>query len=136
MKTVYTQQQNRIAFSDLDLNFNILKSSKNLDINYNDDAIKQSVKNLILTRHYEKPFHSNIGSSIYSLLFEQMTVATASIIEAEINSVLTKYEPRITLSGIIVKPDYDNHIYDIQIEYYIVGQTTPVSITVFLEKLR
>jgi phage baseplate assembly protein W len=65
-----------------------------------------------------------------------MTVATASIIEAEINSVLTKYEPRITLSGIIVKPDYDNHIYDIQIESYIVGQTTPVSITVFLEKLR
>lgn len=136
MKTVYTQQQNRIAFSDLDLNFNILKSSKNLDISYNDDAIKQSVQNLILTRHYEKPFHPNIGSSIYSLLFEQMTVATASLIEAEINSVLTKFEPRINLSGITVNPDYDNQYYEITIEYYIVGQTTPVSINMFLEKLR
>lgn len=136
MKTVYTQQQNRIAFSDLDLNFNILKSSKNLDISYNDDAIKQSVQNLILTRHYEKPFHPNIGSIIYSLLFEQMTIATASLIEAEINSVLNKFEPRINLSGITVNPDYDNQYYEITIEYYIVGQTTPVSINMFLEKLR
>lgn len=135
MQTIHSQKEN-ITFSDLDLNFIVLKNSKDLNINYNEMAIKKSVENLILTKHYEKPFHSNIGCSVYSILFEPMTIATANLLESEINSVLSRFEPRINLSGIEVTPNYEEQSYKININYYIVGKTTPSSATIMLERIR
>ena len=111
-------------------------TKKDLMVSTNENAIKRAVKNLILTQHYESPFHSELGSNVYTILFEPLSAVMGYFIENEIYNLLNNFEPRIKLSGIDVFVDYDNGGYQLKITYYIVGQTNPVSVSMFLEKTR
>lgn len=123
-------------YKDLDLNFNIHPVRKDVNKTTGDMAVINSVKNLVLTNHYEKHFHPEIGSNIQKLLFEQMDNITASAIEREIVQTLSNFEPRVSLSRISVSPDFDNNAYSIGMEFYILNRTDPISINFLLERVR
>jgi len=82
MATV-TIKTNR-TFSDLDLNFKLHPVKKDINIHLNELAITNSIKNLVLTNHYERPFQPNVGSNIRRLLFDNLDSITAANIEREI----------------------------------------------------
>ena len=92
-------------YSDLDLFFG-RKSASN-DINKVNDiqAVKRSVRNLILTNHYEKPFHPEIGSGVRDVLFENMTPTTAHILTRKIEMVIENFEPRARLISVAAIPN-------------------------------
>ena len=69
------------SFKDLDLNFTIHPIRKDINTHKNEYAIINSVKNLVLTNHYERPFQPEIGSNIRRLLFENVDAITAAQIE-------------------------------------------------------
>jgi phage baseplate assembly protein W len=83
-------------FSDLNLKMPIHPGKKDIIPITDIDAIKQSVRNLILTNRGEKPFRNDIGGDVTGLLFENFSTYTAIDIKLQVEEVLTKYEPRIT----------------------------------------
>ena len=123
-------------YKDLDLNFTIHPVRKDVSKTIGDMAVINSVKNLILTNHYESHFHPEIGSNIQKLLFENMDNITASAIEREITQTLNNFEPRVRINKVAVSPDFDNNSYAVGMEFYIINRTEPITIQFFLERAR
>ena len=124
-------------YTDLDLFFG--KKSSNSDVNEVVDiqAVKRSIRNLVLLNTYEKPFHPEISSGIRGMLFELMTPVTAMILSRQIEDVITNFEPRARLVGVRATPDLDKNLYEVSIELYVVNTPTEVvDLTLFLERLR
>ena len=124
-------------YSDLDLFFG--KKSSDSDISKVTDvqAVKRSVRNLVLLNAYENPFHPEIAGGVREMLFELMTPITAQIIAKQVENVINNFEPRAKLVGVRVQPDLDRNIYELTIEFYVVNAPTElVDMTVMLERLR
>lgn len=123
-------------YKDLDLNFTLHPVKKDVSKHVDEMAVINSVKNLILTNHYEKPFQPEIGSNIQKLLFENMDNITASAISREIEQTITNFEPRVKIIAINVSPDFDNNAFSVGMEFYIINRTEPITIQFFLERVR
>jgi len=124
-------------YTDLDLFFD--KKSSDSDINVVNDiqAVKRSVRNLVLLNAYEKPFHPEIASGVRGMLFELMTPVTAVILAKQVEDVITNFEPRVRLVSVRSLPNLDKNAYEISIEFYVVNAPTElVDLTLLLERLR
>ena len=100
------------------------------------DAVKRSIRNLIFTSYYERPFNSSIGSDVPRLLFDNVDVITASLLEDAIGRLINIYEPRVQITRLNVYADIDNHGFNVQLEYVILNTETPATFNLFLEKIR
>jgi len=123
-------------YRDLDLNFTIHPVKKDINKLTDERAVVNSIKNLVSTNHYEKPFNPSFGSNLRRLLFENTDKFTASLIEREIVEVIRNYEPRATVSSVIVSPRVDENGFNVQLEFYVVNITDPLTISFFLERIR
>jgi phage baseplate assembly protein W len=123
-------------YRDLDLDFG--RNSVTNDVNKLTDveAVKRSVRNLINTSHFDRPFHPEIGSSIRAMLFEPITPMTALMLQRRVQEVLVNFEPRIRLVQIVANPNIDNNSYDLRIYFYVVGSNELIEVQSFLERLR
>lgn len=127
---------NTRTFSDLDLNFTAHPVTKDITMRYDENAIKTSLKNLILTSNYERPFHSEIGTPIKRLLFEPMSPMTDLLIRQAIIDTINNFEPRVTLLDVTSKSSEDTNNVFVSITFKIVNTVTPISLTVALERTR
>ena len=124
-------------YTDVDLFFNKKATSKDISKVTDIQAVKRSVRNLILTNHYEKPFHPEIGSGVRGILFELMTPITAHVLTQQIELVIENFEPRAKLISVRAQPNLDRNEYECTIEFYVVNTPTElVDLTLFLERLR
>ena len=99
--------------------------------------IKQSIKNLLLTRKGERLFNSNIGTSLSDLLFEPVDYGTADTIRDEIKYVIRNYERRIQILELSVNINFEENGYDISLIYEVIGRSDlPVNLDFFLESTR
>tara|TARA_B100000035_G_C21015860_1_gene561782 strand:- start:671 stop:1099 length:429 start_codon:yes stop_codon:yes gene_type:complete len=134
-----TNDSDRVVKEYVDLDLFFGKKSSNSDIQdlTNVKAVKRSIRNLILTNHFEKPFHPEIGSGVRDMLFENMTPVTAHILARKIEDVILNFEPRARLVGVRAEPILDRNTYEVTIEFYVVNQPTElVDLSVMLERLR
>lgn len=129
------ENQARI-YKDLDLAFipHPIRKDVNKKTGYN--AIIQSVKNLVLLAHYEKPFHPEIGANVRKMLFEPLDPITANIIAKEIEDVIINFEPRVDLSSVEVIEDESGNGYNVTVTFFLVNLEDPIQTTIFLERLR
>ena len=135
--TTNNSKRSARIYSDIDLFFG--KKTSNDDIQSITDikAVKRSVRNLVLTNHYEKPFHPEIGSGVRDMLFENMTPITAQILSRKIEDVINNFEPRVRLVSVRAIPDMDRNIYNVTVEFYVVNAPTElVDLSIMLERLR
>lgn len=123
-------------YSDLDLNFTVHPIKKDINKNVDAMAVINSIKNLILTNHYERPFQPSVGCNVQKLLFDNMDNITAIAIKREILQTIQNFEPRVGIETISVKPDFENNAFSVDMRFYIVNQTTPITIQFFLERAR
>ena len=123
-------------YKDLDLDFG--RNSVTNDVNKLTDveAVKRSVRNLINTNHFERPFHPEIGGNVRALLFENMTPLTALNLQRKIEEVLNNFEPRAKITQILADPDIDRNGYRLEIKFYVIGIQNPITVETFLERLR
>ena len=123
-------------YKDLDLDFG--RNAVTNDVNKLTDveAVKRSVRNLINTNHFERPFHPEIGGNVRALLFENMTPLTALNLQRKIEEVLSNFEPRAKITQIIADPDIDRNGYRLEIRFYVIGIQNPITVETFLERLR
>ena len=133
---VSKSKRNSRKFSDIDLNFT--RNTITSDIIKVEDviAVKRSVKNLVQTNFYERPFQPELGCGVRELLFENFTPMTKVFLEKKIQEVLLNYEPRIDLQSVKVDDDQDNNRLVVDIYFYVVGSPGPQTVTTFLQGLR
>ena len=124
-------------WTDLDLFFGKKATSKDINKVTDIQAVKRSIRNLVLTNHYEKPFHPEIGSGVRGMLFEPMTPITAHILTRKIEDVIINFEPRARLISVTAFPNLDRNEYECTITFFVINTPTElVDLTVFLERLR
>ena len=123
-------------YKDLDLDFG--RNAVTNDVNKLTDveAVKRSVRNLINTNHFERPFHPEIGGNVRALLFENITPLTALNLQRKIEEVLNNFEPRAKITQILADPDIDRNGYRLEIRFYVIGIQNPITVETFLERLR
>jgi len=127
--------ENRI-YSDLDLNFTKHPITKDVGRKTKENAVIQSVKNLINTNYNERPFNPGFGSGIKGLLFEHVDDLTGSTLSKLIGITIGNYEPRVKINDIQCVPDSDNNRYDVTIIFYILNSTKPITVNFYLNRLR
>jgi phage baseplate assembly protein W len=123
-------------YSDIDLNFNPNPISGDVTVLKDAEAIKRSVKNLLLTNYYERPFKSNFGGNLTAQLFENFTHANSEILKTQILTTLKKHENRISVIGIKVNANEDENRYDVSVTFAIDAISEIVSVNLFLERTR
>jgi len=123
-------------YSDLDLDFMINPITGDINKKKGVDAVKRSIRNLIFTSYYERPFNSSLGSDVPRLLFDNVDVITASLLEDALGRLINTYEPRVEITRLNVYADTDNHGFNVQLEYVILNTETPATFNLFLEKIR
>ena len=129
--TAYTdaQGQNDISrnvrqWTDLDLFFGKKATSKDISKVTDIQAVKRSIRNLVLTNFYEKPFHPEIGCGVRGLLFELMDPLTSYAIAKQIEITVENFEPRARLICVRANPDLDRNEYEVTLEFYVVNAPT------------
>ena len=100
------------------------------------EAVKRSVKNLIQTNFYERPFHPEIGCGVRELLFENFTPVTGIFIQRKVEEVITNYEPRARISSVTVNEQPDRNGIDVTVYFYVMNMPNPVSVTTVLQRIR
>ena len=89
---------NNHLYSDLDLRFERNLANSDIAMRYNTQSVIASVRNLLNTNKYERPFQPGVASGVNALLFEPVTSITATLLENEIVRVLGNYEPRVRIN--------------------------------------
>lgn len=128
--------RNTRTYKDVDFNFIAHPRTGDINIRYDEEAVKQSIRNLILTRNYERPFRSNIGSQINNLLFEPMSPMTSLVMKRVIEDCINNFEPRAILLQTDVLLDADKNTVVVSITFKIRNTEEPVSVTIILERTR
>lgn len=131
-----SKQQAR-EYVDLDLFFGKRNSDLDVAVTKNAQAVKRSVRNLILYNQYEKPFHPEIYSGVMDFLFELATPITAEAIARRIQDVINNFEPRAKLESVRVIAKPDTNSFDVSIEFFVINNPTElVDMSLMLERLR
>ena len=132
-----SSDRNVRQYSDLDLFFGKKTSDNDISKVTDIQAVKRSIRNLVMLNHYEKPFHPEIASGVRDMLFELMTPLTANVLARKIQDVIANFEPRARVVSVRAIPDFANNAYDISLEFYVVNTPTElVELTIMLERLR
>lgn len=109
------------SFKDVNISFAKNAVTKDTAVVKNENSIKQAIKNLVLTRPGEKHFQPEIGSEVYTLLFEPLDDFTAETIQDEIINTINGNEDRVSLESVICEVDEERNGFQVEIRYRIVG---------------
>jgi phage baseplate assembly protein W len=123
-------------YSDIDFTFTRKPGTNDVAISYDEMAVIRSVRNLLLTNNYERPFNPELGSNINTILFEPMSPITAEALRLEIENTVKNYEPRASLKNVEVSVTPDQNAYTASLEFYIENATLPTTVTLLLERNR
>ena len=128
--------RNSRQFRDIDLDFNRNAVTNDVAVVEDVVAVKRSVKNLIQTNFYERPFQPELGCGVRELLFENFTPMTKVFLERKIEEVLINYEPRVQLQSVEVDDDQDGNRLVVSIYFYVIGVPGPQVVETFLQRVR
>jgi len=129
-------QKTTKAFVDLDLSFKVNPFTKDIYLKTDEEAVKTALKHLIQTRNFERPFHPEIGTQVYSLLFENFTEDTIQIVKKTISDTILRFEPRVSLLGVNIKDNSDSNEVIIDVIFKIINTELPVTVTTAISRVR
>jgi|SRR5210317_1795934 len=124
------------TYKDIDIEFTAHPVTGDIVKKTNEQAIYQSISNLLQTGKYERLWQPNLHSKLREHLFEPIDSITASAISAEIKTTIGKHEPRVDVHQVNVTPDYDGNGYTVTMTVFIVNRAEPLELNFFLERIR
>jgi len=125
--SIYSDFRKDLARSPLSEDIIILKD---------EDAVKESIKNLLLTDPRERPMQPFLGAGLRQLLFENITPSTIKIIEDKVKTTIELYEPRAELIDVQVTSSIDDNTVKILVKFYIINVSQPITLDLILERIR
>jgi phage baseplate assembly protein W len=123
-------------YSDLDLTFKRLPVTNDVALSYDEQSVIRSVRNLLLTGFYERPFQPNLGSNLNKLLFEPADQLTSNLIESEVRNVISNFEPRVTINTINVTVSPDENSFNLSMTFFVGNNTRATTVTLLLQRSR
>jgi phage baseplate assembly protein W len=124
------------GYSDLDLRLKQHPSHRDILPLRDIAAVKQSVRNLILTAQYDRPFQPNLSAGIRSLLFETADNITRAAIRREVEKVLKEHEPRIVILSVKIEDRAEINSYNVSLKFNIINIVADVDLELYLERVR
>ena len=133
-----TNKSNKSVRTFKDLNLDFARNTVTNDVVKIEDveAIKRSVRNLVNTNFYERPFHPELGCGVIQLLFEPFTPVTSIFIRRKVEEVITNYEPRARLDQVIVTESPDRNAIEVRVIFYCMNIANPVTVLTTLQRIR
>ncbi len=125
-----------IIYSDFNTDFSRNAVTGQLNRKTNAEAVKQSIRNLLLTNRYERPFQPEIGSGLQGLLFENYTPGLELRAKKMVEEVFDNHEPRAELMRVDVGGSPDHNSLSFQITFRIINTTEPETLNILLERTR
>ena len=124
-------------YSDVDFSFRLIPVTNALALKKDEEAVKQSVVNILSTDRGERPFLPFFGANIRSYLFENFDNVTASLVEEQIRTALQNFEPRVRVTNVLVNARPDNNSLRITLEFDIISpREVSTSVDFVVERLR
>ena len=125
----------RVLYSDFHMDF--LQNPVSLDLakNTNEEAVKQSIRNLLLTDKGERPFQPNLGSNLRSLLFENLMPDTIIVAKEMVKETIENYEPRANLIGVDIIAQ-DDHTIAVVIVFNVINSEDDITLVTTLTRVR
>tara|TARA_Y100000389_G_C17426798_1_gene500041 strand:+ start:944 stop:1360 length:417 start_codon:yes stop_codon:yes gene_type:complete len=134
VKTPVTKKPN--LYSDFHKDLRISPISKDIALLKDEDAVKQSIKNLILTDPGERLMQPYVGGGIKGLLFENITPGVLKVIETRCRDTINTFEPRAELINVTASSTFDDNTVNVFIQFYIRNVDKPISLDLILERIR
>jgi uncharacterized protein len=126
----------KVLYADLNTLFVVHPVLKDIKPVTDIDAVKNAVKNLVLSSRQDRPFHPELGCRITDMLFENASPFTAMSIRQEIEQVLIDHEPRINQIVVGILDDSDRNAYQVNISFNVIYDNTQQEISFYLNRLR
>lgn len=123
-------------YSDINLLFTAHPATADITKKTDEEAVKASIRNLIQTKNYERPFHPEIGCQIYSLLFENFTPIVKQVMKKTIFDVIDKFEPRAQIIDVIIRDKPDNNSIDLEIIFKLLNSERPITLRTAISRVR
>jgi len=123
-------------FTDLNLLFTRHPDTADVTKKNNEEAIKASLRNLILTKNYERPFHSEIGCQVHYLMFENWNPISKRIMRQTILDTIKKFEPRVEILRLEIASKEDLNAFEITVEFLIINTPDPVTFKTLISRVR
>jgi phage baseplate assembly protein W len=134
--TVSPLRKKKVLYRDFHKDLTVNPISNDLAVKTNEEAVKESLKNLILTDRGERLMQPNLGSDVRASLFENATPVTLKILEERVRDVINNFEPRVSIIDVDVTSLYDDNRVQITIYFYVRNKEEPLSVDVFIERVR
>jgi phage baseplate assembly protein W len=131
-----TIQRNTRTFSDLNLLFTVNPATRDITKRLDEEAIKASVRNLIQTKNFERPFHPEIGCQVNNLLFENISPIIYQLMKKTIFDVLEKFEPRIVVLDVLAQERPDSNELNVTIIFKIINTERPITLKTTIQRVR
>jgi phage baseplate assembly protein W len=132
----HTRARNQELYTDFKTTFDVHPGSNDLIALRDEDAVKQSVINIIKTSRYERPFQPNFGCLITDLLFENQDFQTVRMARRVILDAIALYEPRAKVLSVVVSPTPDENGLEIAVVFSLINNQTPITLQLVLTKVR
>ena len=135
-RDVETSQKESVRFSDIDLNFDLNPITKDINTLKNEEAVKRSVRNIVLTNFGEKKFQPFFGGDVISQLFENITPFTAFEMEKAISKSIINNEPRVESLAVKANTNNDTNSVNVTVRFTLKNSQQPVILSFTLERTR
>jgi len=129
-------QSSRVArrwFTDIDTNMTLHPQSGDLTLKYDINSIKRSIRNLLSTNLYERPFKPSLGVDLRGMLFE-LSTTDSDILENDIKAVINKFEPRASITDVVTF--LEGNSLDVSMFIVIQNDPLPHEINITLQRTR
>lgn len=135
--TLFTAKSKKISiYSDFKKNLEVSPLSGDITLNKDEESVKESIKNLILTDRGERLMQPSLGGNIRAMLFENITPSILTLIEDQVSTTIETFEPRAELIDVVAQSNIDDNVVVVTVVFYISNVQQPISVDVFLERTR
>tara|TARA_Y100001973_G_C5171480_1_gene319345 strand:+ start:1086 stop:1511 length:426 start_codon:yes stop_codon:yes gene_type:complete len=126
----------KVRYRDVDFSFKKNPVTRDLKTLTDINAVKNAVKNIVLTSFYERPFQAEFGAGLRRLLFEPITPVLLVNIKERVTVALKNYEPRVNVHDVAVAASPDENYLDISIYFRMINGSEVIDLNLALERLR
>ena len=131
-----TTKQNKVLYSDFKTSFDFSNVKKDLVADFNEESVKTSIKNILLTNRGERFFNPSFGSDIRYMLFENFNPTTEQVTSELIKNSLANFEPRANIIDVIVTSSVDTNQLSVTIVFSIINKSEPITFEIILNRVR
>ena len=125
-----------VVYTDFSSNFDVSTENGDLMLWTNEDSVKSSIRNIIMTGRQERPFNPTFGGELRKMLFEPISVETETTIQSMIQAAIENFEPRAVIDQLIVSAMIDQNAYAVSVVFHVINNKDPVTLDLLLTRIR